>query len=366
MNKLYYIPIILSILIVIIIIVYYTRVSSRNQSYRFYYNNRINNIQKELFQKNNIHSNNKDWNIYLPKGYNNIEKELLTIRDNNYGQNKFIFGINGCDWFVSKNGLWFILSEYYGRKDASKLMPTSYILYDKNDMIHFSNNFNNEYYILKKNIQRKTGLKITNNYNEIINAKKEDFKVAQKYVHNTFLVNNRKLNIRIFILIIYNKNKNIYIYNKGKCIYTNKEYDKDSLDFESNITSYKMDYIIYNKNPYSLEELNKYILDKYKIKVNIFDKIYHLLKYVCHPIRNYISKSDNIMNSTTYQLFGIDILLDNNLNPYILEINKGPDMNIRCKQDEILKKNLYKNVYSKLNIIKYKNNNFVKLISLNK
>ena len=69
MNKLYYIPIILSIVIVIIIIVYYTRVSSRNQSYRFYYNNRINNIQKELFQKNNIHSNNKDWNIYLPKGY---------------------------------------------------------------------------------------------------------------------------------------------------------------------------------------------------------------------------------------------------------------------------------------------------------
>ena len=36
--------------------------------------------------------------------------------------NKYVFGINGCDHIVSKNYLWFLLKEY-GRSQAGKLMP---------------------------------------------------------------------------------------------------------------------------------------------------------------------------------------------------------------------------------------------------
>jgi hypothetical protein len=361
MRKRFYIPLILLIITSIIIIYICLRIPYINTNFKYFYSNRIGKIHKETFETYNIINDNTNWNIYLPNGYNNIEKELKIIKTDNYGYNKYIFGINGTDWFVSKNGLWYILKEQYGRDNASLLMPESYLLYDKDDVNHLKKIFNNEYYILKKNIQRKTGLKITNKLSDIVNGNKEGFKVVQKYMHNVFLVNGRKLNIRIYILIVYKNHKHIYIYKDGKCIYTNKKYNNDITDFESNITSYKMDYSIYNSNPYSIDELNRYIKEVYNIEIDIFEKIKELMKQVCYAIKNYISKSDNIQKSTTYQLYGVDILLDNNLNPYILEMNKGPDMHIRCEKDKILKTGIYEDIYGILKIINKNNNKFIKL-----
>ena len=46
------------------------------------------------------------------------------------------------------------------------------------------------------------------------------------------------------------KNNIIYFYisKKGKCIYTNKKYNHNDFDFESNITSYNLDMNIYKDN----------------------------------------------------------------------------------------------------------------------
>jgi hypothetical protein len=90
----------------------------------------------------------------------------------------------------------------------------------------FKNYYNKkDIYILKKNIQRKEGLKLTSDLNTILNAKDESYKVVQKYLTNLYLINKRKVNLRIYLLILIKDNK-IYFYmsNIGKCIYTNKEF----------------------------------------------------------------------------------------------------------------------------------------------
>lgn len=303
-----------------------------------------------------------DWTLYIPNGYNNIENELLDIKIYNK-KRKFIFGINGCDKFVSKNGLWTILINKLGIDKASKIMPKSYLLYDKYNIDLFKKEYDsNELYILKKNIQRKEGLLLTSNINEILDGNKNGYRIVQKYMHNLFLVNYRKLNIRIYILIIFNKTPKFYIYNIGKCIYTNKNYNGNILDKESNITSYNLDYSIYNKSPFYTAELDKYILDKYKININIMVKIKKLMKSVCSAIKPHIYKSDNLKNQITFQLFGCDIILDDNFNPYILEFNKGPDMKYKSEKDLQLKYKLNLDIYNKLNLIYCNNNNFTLLI----
>ena len=160
---------------------------------------------------------------------------------------------------------------------------------------------------------------------------------------------------------IYNRKINIYIHRDGKCIYTNKEYNNDIHDFESNITSYNMDYVIYDKNPFSIEELNQYIYRTHGIQINLFDKIAELMTLVGRACISHIKKSSNIKNATTYQLFGADIILDNNFVPYLLEINKGPDMRIRCDRDKILKEKVYRDIYGTLGIIKSEENRFIRL-----
>ena len=361
MRKYVYIPILLIIIIIIIILIIRNNRYTSSRKYSYYYTKRIYNIQRELFETNNIYNDNRYWNIYLPNGYNNIELELKMINTESYGKNKFIFGINGCDWIVSKNGLWHLLEKKYSREQARYIMPETYILNNKKDINLIKRNFHGQNFIMKKNIQRKNGIKITNNINEIIEGFKNDYKIVQRYVENVFLVNRRKLNIRVYILVVYNKSVKFYIHKDSKCIYTNKDYNNDITDFETNITSYKMDYIIYENNPFSIEELNYYIYKNHGNNIDLFIKIKELMTLVGRACLTSIKKSSNIRKATTYQLFGADVILDNNFIPYLLEINKGPDMKIRCDRDKILKEKVYRDIYDTLGIIKEDNNRFIML-----
>ena len=127
-----------------------------------------------------------------------------------------------------------------------------------NSMIYLVNkyNINNINIICKKNLQRKEGLKIVTDLNELKKAKKENYKVAQVFITNSLLVNNRKINLRIYLIISIHKNSvNFYLSNTGKCLYTKKEYNNNIYDKESNITSYKVNPNIYNINPHNFKEL---------------------------------------------------------------------------------------------------------------
>merc|ERR1711991_980045 len=98
----------------------------------------------------------------MPCTYNNIEKELNTVKNLKI---KLLFGVRGCDLIVSKNNIWKLLENKYGRENAINIMPETYILTNKNHMQLFKKNYNSkEVYIMKKNIQRKQGLLLTNDY----------------------------------------------------------------------------------------------------------------------------------------------------------------------------------------------------------
>jgi hypothetical protein len=319
-------------------------------------------IMKDIFDNHNIINSNDDWNIYVPCGYNDVEIELMNIKHDDI-DNKYIFGVNGCDSIVSKNKIWESLMECFGRKHASTLMPESYILGDPNEMMLFRKNFNpsgTDIYIMKKNLQRKEGLKLTKDFFEILEAHNDDYRVVQKYIRDLYLINERKVNLRVYLLIII-KDSIIYFYlsDIGKCIYTNKKYNDDDFDFESNITSYHLDMNVYKENPRDFIELRKYIDERSNSKNSInkkygeqlFNKIELLIRDVSKCLSNSVYQSKNIKGSTTFQLFGGDIIFDKNLHPYLLEFNKGPDMSPRDELDEKMKSKVQKDMFKTVGIL---------------
>ena len=56
-------------------------------------------------------------------------------------ENQKIFGIKGCDFIVSKNSLWHLLQKKFGRKQASTIMPETYILSNEDANVKFTNLF---------------------------------------------------------------------------------------------------------------------------------------------------------------------------------------------------------------------------------
>ena len=100
-------------------------------------------------QSTRISETDDNWDLYLPCGYNHVEKELKNVRTQE-GKKQFIFGISGCDKVVSKNGLWSILVTRYGRSQASKIMPETY-LYRDSDLLLFQKKYQPGRFYLMKN-----------------------------------------------------------------------------------------------------------------------------------------------------------------------------------------------------------------------
>ena len=320
-----------------------------------------------ILRNKNIHGN---WTLFLPCTYNNIETELINIEKNledvknsknskNNNKQKLLFGIHGCDFIVSKNNLWKLLEEKYGRNNAKKIMPETWILSNEDHMKIFKENFSDkEMYIMKKNIQRKLGLHMTNKLEEIIDNDDKKFRVVQKYMKNTYMINKRKINLRIYLLIVYKNGRlTSYYYKNGKCIYTNKD-STGSNNLEENITSLNLDMDIYKKNPFDLFELAQYMDNK--DYVLLITNIINNLKKLEYSYKNLLlekNKSTKNKKNIYFQLFGLDYIFDNNFNAYLLEINKGPDMSSKNDKDFLLKYRIYEDLFDKIGIIESKKNN---------
>lgn len=358
--------IIIIIILIIIIISITIQNNNKNKIIKLKYyrcdEKKLGHIINDIFNNYNIIKDNNDWDIYIPCGYNMVESELLKIKINN-NKNYYIFGINGCDSIVSKNSLWTIIEKKYNRSKAKILLPETYVLYNRKDITLLKNNYKpNDIYILKKNVQRKEGLKLTNSIYDILNGLNNNYKIAQKYIRDLYLINGYKVNLRLYLLIvIYNNQKEFYLSNIGKCIYTSKKYNDKELDFETNITSYNLDMNIYNMNPRTLNELRNYIYKDNKDANKLFNNIKRNMYYICKGLSDSVYQSNNInkLNIKSFQLFGIDIIFDKYLNPYLLEINKGPDMIPRDHIDYKLKYLTQLHMLNIVGILKnVKNNNY--------
>lgn len=305
-----------------------------------------------------IHTDN--WDIYIPCGYNYVELELAKLKPN--ANNKFVTAIKGCDLLCSKNSLWYILVNEYGKSKAEQIIPNSWVLNDAENLLDFQKfiaSGKGNIFILKNNIQAKQGLLLTDNIPFIeeqwYNTK---YKVVQYYLTNPYTINQRKLNIRLYVVIIckpgYNNTRTVdwYLYNEGKCIYTNKKYDpilsiiKPNLeDKEQHFTSLNLDNSLYNREnlPESLQQLRTYMTPE--IYDAILSKIIVKLGYIKHAYKNKLCNLTELNKLTNFQLFGIDVIINaSDLTPYILEFNKGPEMTFKSPGDSKLKTGLITNM----------------------
>ena len=49
---------------------------------------------------------------------------------------------------------------------------------------------------MKKNVQRQEGIRITKDFDQLLNGIKDEYIIVQELLQNPFLVNGRKINLR--------------------------------------------------------------------------------------------------------------------------------------------------------------------------
>jgi hypothetical protein len=333
--KKYIIIIIITICIIIPIIVY--KLIPKKITY-YKCSERPNNpLLSGIFEKHKINLQKEGFDLYMPCGYNNVEKEMAE----NIFYGKYIFGLRGCDRIVSKNSIWEILEMTYGRPFASRIMPETFILSNGRQLgMAFAEIENGTNLLCKKNLQRKLGLKFAGTKAELEECVKEDFKIAQRFMKKTLTIKGRKMNIRIYYVIKKEGDKlTFYLHRNGKILYTNKKTEGE-VSFDTHITSYQMDANIYKNDgmPHSIDDLRVFLGDR-KSR-GIWEKIEEKMVFLSRAIAS-VFYDEMHYDKVCFQLFGVDVIVEENGEPFILEINKGPDMIPKCDQDEELKRVIY-------------------------
>jgi hypothetical protein len=385
-GKIYLSIIVILIIVIICIILVRSIISRRNTSENFTFPNSKNvswsrnsclyimpKTFEDIFKKHNIKRDDKNWNFYLPCGYDEINKEITSFP---IKQDAKYFIVGNADEMVAKEYLWKNVSKYHGMKKALTMMPMSYILYDNNDLKRFDQDYDkNKIYIMKKNIQRQEGLKITRNKDEIMNGYKNGgYVVVQELLQDPYIIDGRKTNMRFYVLVVViEEHINVYVYDDGFMYYTKDKFVKNSLDVGPNITTGYIERSVYAKNPLTHKDLAVYLdqhekpIEDKPISETVFNRIYSLLAEV---FSSYVGKltTDKLHKNITFQLFGIDIAFNDKFDPVIIEINKGPDMDAKDKRDSELKHKVAEDLLITVGIIDQMNvkrkNGFLKILDV--
>jgi hypothetical protein len=331
-------------------------------------------LKQEGFKKT---SNPKDACLIVPCSYENTENEIDQLEkllvNNEYGKSVRVFMLNNTDYMVSKLALWKFLKDRYGGKIASTMIPYSVDLTDKKELEDFKKNYDKtKLYITKNNNQRQEGIEIHNSLDTILKSLNK-YILVQELLQDPYLINGRKINLRVYCLIIRDTNSNtlIQIYQDGFMYYTAELFEKGNSSFKKNITTGYIDRKVYEENPLTHEDFKKYLdnptrkltpVEEYYVKTRpdtklsnyVFGQINHLLKFI---LETYITTVGTKTLGVGFQIYGADIAINEHLKPMIMEINKGPDLTAKDGRDKALKETMCRDVLKSVGLVTPNTNN---------
>lgn len=208
------------------------------------------------------------------------------------------------------------------------------------------------------------GIKLAMNMDDIVHNMEFDAMICQQYITNPLLWNGYKFDIRFYVLITSVKHLRIYVYNEGIVRLATEKYELPDATNINNMYMHLTNYSI-NKNSekfnedlskQSLERLNAFLrelgVDLTALYAKINDIIVKTILTGYKPIlKEYIETFKNyVYREACFQLLGFDIILDNQYNPYLLEINKNASLKRPTAIDKLIKTKLTRDLFNILNL----------------
>jgi hypothetical protein len=276
--------------------------------------------------------------------------DILLQKVNLPGNIKFIYGVRGSDMLASKSMLADILrsSTLSSKTTAARYLPKSYILDEGKELGQLIKEFDpTDVYILKKNIQRQEGNTLSNNLDDIMQIAKETV-IAQVMLQDPYIINGRKINLRVYLLVIVDPNNHVsmYLFNNGFVYYTPELFKARSMKAGESITTGYMDRSVYADNPLEFTDLQKHMKkvgDNFAI---LFNNMLEMMKWVCGVYQPILKEQNAGIPGTKFLIYGCDVAPNAKLDVKLMEINKGPDLSYKDSRDKNLKSMMVDEVFN--------------------
>ena len=297
---------------------------------------------------NVLRNNTKGWNYnYLWKVTDNNHKDIGV--DENKNKYQFIGNFPLDDTY--KDGLNRFYNKFKDKfpKDYNYIPETYLFPEQKNEILqkfkHYHYDPKNVWLFKPARDSFGHGIKILDNYDDIKNAKQKRFLIS-RYIMNPLLINNKKFDMRAYVLVTGMNPLKIYFYRDGYLKLTVKNFtlsheyiDDGCVHITTSDTNlecfdgkeYKYDIDIYDEKShfYSYVYFERYCA---KNGINYTD-IMNQMKDIF--VKTFISLNSDFLelmekrankDRNSYQLYGLDLIIDQNHRVHLLELNRNPTM----------------------------------------
>jgi len=301
--------------------------------------------------------------LFLDKfDHQHIFKNIFMLH--NY-TNKYLYTLVSIDYLSSKSKLYEMMRNNIDDKTLHEIFPKSFLIDDEKDVTELKKYMmvENNLIILKKNIQQQKGCKIISK--STFNEKElKEYVIAQELLQKPFHIENRKINIRIYILISIDVKQQlkVHMYNDGFMYYTSTDFKANSSCPKSNITTGYIDRSVYERNPLTMSDFRNHIgyIKSRVFNQNLMSCFTKVFKALKKPILDIESKFP--MNK--FVIMGADVAVDENLGIKLMEINKGPDLRYKDERDGHVKFNMVRDTFFEMGLLDNKSikSNFITLM----
>ena len=297
-----------------------------------------------------------------------IDKMSILIKKLNKYQR---FNHFPCTWQLGrKDNLWKnykILHQIF--PEDFNFIPETYIIPEDQSQFVKSYESKPDYNWIVKPVasSRGRGIRLLTNLNTL--PKKC---LVSKYIEKPHIIKNKKYDLRLYIVTTSFTPLKIYLYQDGLVRFASEEYcavnnsnkynrfmhltnysvNKNSSNFDKNISSEDN----FTGSKWTLSAYKKYFKENTLDFETLWSKIKDIVTkaIICAgdqtiaTVKKLTSHTDNL-----FELYGFDILIDENLNPCLLEINLNPSLNCDTELDLKVKSSLMTDIFNLLGVIPY-------------
>lgn len=163
--------------------------------------------------------------------------------------------------------------------------------------------------------------------------------VVQKYIPNPFLIGGRKFDIRLYALTLSYSPLIVYVYRGGFCRFSSSVFTMKSFNKDIHLTNIAVQTHSENYNPrhgckWDTHSLRTYFIQRFGEEVS--NKLFTGIQSIM--LNSLLSVLSSIIpDKHCYELYGYDILITDDLKPWLIEINASPSLDANTEDDYDMK-----------------------------
>ncbi|CAD8061603.1 unnamed protein product [Paramecium sonneborni] len=297
----------------------------------------------------------EEWNVQWGIG------NKSTLRNMNRYQK--INHFPGCWNMGRKDLLWLNLSKFKRKYPKEyNFIPNTYLLqYDYDRFMMAQDSAQKDTLWIKKPCADSRGRGITM-VSKKSKVKKDKNFLIMDYIYNPHLINGYKYDLRVYVLISCFDPLRVYMYKDGLVRFATQKYSTNSKDLTKryiHLTNFAVNKLspnfVKNQNTQKDDEGSKWSHQAYRKKLDelginsreLFMRIQDVVLKTCIATEPFMldSNAKSLEHRNGYfELYGFDVLIDENLKPWVLEVNVSPSLNSSSPLDKKIKTSLISDV----------------------